>query len=80
MDRKADLEILRRVNDSKANKTDVDKMAQMIDEINSKIKHISVYNQELAQVLIPAKESGKFAKQDDLNDSIKRRGELFKMG
>ena len=52
----------------------------MIDEINSKIKHISVYNQELAQVLIPAKESGKFAKQDDLNDSIKRRGELFKMG
>jgi len=52
----------------------------MIDEINSKLKHISVYNQELAQVLVPSKESGKFTKQEDLNESIKRRGEIFKMG
>ena len=60
LDRKADLEIVRRVNDSKANKIDMDNVGQMINEINEKIKHISVYNQELANILLPQKEHGVF--------------------
>jgi hypothetical protein len=30
----------------------------MINQINSKIKHISVFNQEIAQVLLPPQDQG----------------------
>ena len=52
----------------------------MIQTINSKIKHISVFNQELANVIVPQKETGKFANKEDLKDTLKKREQLFKMG
>jgi tetrahydromethanopterin S-methyltransferase subunit B len=67
------MELLKRINDAKANAGDLDNLVTSIDDIYSKIKHISVYNQELAQLMNPSKEAGKFGKQEDLNESLKKR-------
>ena len=53
IDRKADLEIVRRLNEQKAGINEVADVRQMIEGINEKLRHISVLQSELAMSLVP---------------------------
>jgi hypothetical protein len=45
----------------------------MIDDANAKLQQVAVVLTELAKVLLPTKQSGKFSTGDDLNGSILNR-------
>ena len=78
IDRKADLELVSRIQDSKANKVEIPVLQNQIDALNNRIKHISVLTSELALVVVPPKQSGNFKTEADLNASIKHREKLSK--
>ena len=52
-DRKADLELIRRIQTQKANKEDVLYLNQMVTEMDAKIVQLSVMQKEIANSLIP---------------------------
>ena len=60
LDRKADLELIRRINNVKADKTELNEYQDILDGFNHKIRHISVFTSELANILMPEKEHGVF--------------------
>ena len=66
LDRKADLELIRRINNVKADKTELSDYNDILDGFNHKIRHISVFTSELALMLMPEKETGKFTNQNEL--------------
>ena len=49
-----------------------------MDQYDDKIKTLSVLTTELAQILLPAKNRGKFEKEEDLISCIKKREALLK--
>ena len=80
LDRKADLELIRRINAQMATKIDMQGVAATISEINQKLKHMSVFQSELSQMLLPEHQSKGFKNGEDLNNTIKRREKLIKEG
>ena len=77
MDRKADLELIRRVQESKANRDELEHLQKVVHDFNAKIRHISVFQSELAKNLLPSKESGSFSGEADLRSSLKERRQLL---
>lgn len=71
MDRKADLELIRRIQEQKAERTELGRSDAAINGMNIKLKHISVFQAEVAKMLLPSKQSGKFKHEEDLKNSIK---------
>ena len=55
-------------------------MEGKMKELDSKVKHITVYATELAKLLLPEKQGSRFATQHDLNQSIKRREDVIRQG
>ena len=55
-------------------------LQQVVNDFNMKLRHISVFSQELAKTLLPNKKCGKFKNQQDLASSIKNREEIIKHG
>lgn len=55
MERKADLMKVNKMNDNKADKTDLNKTNNLIDNLNERVKHLSVLLTELAGSLEPIK-------------------------
>lgn len=54
-------------------------LLNQIHEIHSKIKHISVFQSEVAKMLLPSK-GGKFKTSDELKSSIKSRETVINHG
>lgn len=77
IDRKADLELVRRLHDEKAGLDEVDQVRHCISGLEEKLKHMSVLQAEIAMSLLPAKTSGTFQNVTDLNNSIKAREKLL---
>lgn len=78
LDRKADLELIRRLQEQKANKEDLGTFQNMVDDTNTKLKHITVFMSEIAKILLPQKQAGKFLSGEDLNGAILKREQLIK--
>ena len=70
LDRKADVELLRRINHAKAEKSELLEYETIMDNFNQKIRHISVFISELSAIMLPEKEHGKFGSESDLKKSI----------
>jgi hypothetical protein len=77
LDRKADLELIRRIQEQKAERTELGRSDAEINGINIKLKHISVFQAEVAKMLLPSKQSGKFKHEEDLTNSIKQREQII---
>ena len=80
LDRKADIELIRRLQERKANREELSGFQGQLDECNRKLKHMSVFTQEVANIIVPAKQSGKFKNGNDLNNSLRKREQLVKYG
>ena len=65
------------MNKTKADRTELKEYTDIIENFNHKIRHITVFTSELANMLMPEKESGKFSTSKELQDSIKKRNELI---
>ena len=53
IDRKADIELLKRLKETKADRSEINDFNSNLNLINDKLKHLSVYSSELANILIP---------------------------
>ena len=64
IDRKADLELISRIQEQKADKGEMGTVAQDLEEavedFDLKLKHMAVFISELSKTLLPNKKSGKF--------------------
>ena len=80
LDGKAEIQMVQEVQRTQVNIQDMDEVRAAMREYDEKLKHISVFASELANVLLPEKLSSKFENQDDLNGSIRQRGELIQQG
>ena len=63
-----------------ATKLDMKGVASTFFEVNQKLKHMSVFQSELSQMLLPENQSKGFKNGEDLNNTIKRREKLVKEG
>ena len=59
IDRKADIELINRLQDSKANQSSIDEFNNNLTEINDKLQHLTLFTNEIAQTIIP-QNKGKF--------------------
>ena len=57
MGRKADMTVLNRLNEIKANRHELVKTNDVIDNLNERVKHMSVLQNELAEMLVPVRDS-----------------------
>ena len=80
LDRKAEIKMVQDVKRTQINIQDLDEVRADMREYDEKLKHMSVFASELANILLPEKLSSKFGNQDDLNSSIRQRGELIQQG
>jgi len=55
MGKKADIELINRLNEQKATKVEVLETHDLIESLNLRVKHISVMQSELADLLKPIK-------------------------
>ena len=78
IDRKADLELVRRLQETKATKVEFQQLTTSLENLNLKLKHISVLQSELANIIAPSKHAGNFKSEDDIKDSLKQREKLSK--
>jgi hypothetical protein len=53
--------LIRRINNVKADRTELNEYENILNGFNHKIRHISVFISELANIIMPEKESGKFS-------------------
>lgn len=56
-DRKADIEMINELNQFKATKTQIEETKKLIDNLNFRLKHISIVQREIATLLEPSKNS-----------------------
>ena len=63
LDRKADLELINRLQDDKAERTDILDFNTKISDINDKLRHMSVLTTELTSCLMP-ESFGKYHKDN----------------
>ena len=55
LDRKADLELIRRLQEQKASKDEIKSFSKILSEMDFKIRHLSVFQQELASNILDSK-------------------------
>ena len=77
IDRKADLEIVRRLHEQKASVRDMNNLQRALKEVDVKLKHMCVLQSDIAMAIVPSKTAGKFSNQADLNNSLKNREKLL---
>ena len=78
IDRKADLELVRRVQDAKASRQELKNVHKMAELLNVKLKHVSVLQAEMAEQIIPPKVSSNFKDAQDLKASNIKKEKLSK--
>ena len=78
LNRKADIELIERLQATKAPKTDLETTNSLIDACNLRIKHISIVMTELAKAFVPSKASSSFKNGENINTKIQRRDFLSK--
>ena len=77
IDRKADVELIKRLQSEKANKAELDCFHQNLTSINDKMQHMAVFTSELANLLLP-KNPGKFS--SDLQQTLLKREQVAHLG
>ena len=73
LDRKADLELINRLQDSKATKSEVKYQNALLEALNTRIKHLSILLAELASSQVPGKTSSSVKNEETLNSKLQRR-------
>lgn len=76
IDRKADLEVVRRLRDEKAGVDEVHRVRRALHGLDEKLRHLSVLQAEIAMSLVPAK-GGAFQNVTELSSSLKKRERLL---
>ena len=80
IEKKADIAYVQELEQSRCNMRDLEEIEAKMEEYESKMRHVTVFTSELANILLPEKLSCRFTNQDDLNRSIKRREEVIQQG
>jgi hypothetical protein len=70
LNRKADIELIERLQATKAPKTDLQETNGLIDACNLRIKHLSILMTELAKAFVPSKASSSFKSGENINTKI----------
>ena len=78
LDRKADLELINRLQETKATKAQLKMMTKLIEALNVRLKHLSILQAELAKVSVPTQASSSFKAAENINTKIQRRDFLSK--
>lgn len=78
IDRKADIELIDRLESTKAQKTDVQVTNSLIECLNGRLKHMSILVTELARANVPSKPSSSFKGGETINTKIQRNDFLSK--
>lgn len=78
VDRKADIELIEKLQQTKAQKTELAVTNSLIDQLHGRLKHMSILVAELAKASIPSKASSSFKGGEQLNTKIQRRDFLSK--
>ena len=64
------------MNETKANRTEVRKVEREIDMFNEKLRHVTVFLEELSGMLLPKKHISK-NQNEDLNEQLGKRRKLI---
>lgn len=67
LDRKADLELVQRLQDTKATKQEITYQSSLIDALNVRLKHMSILISEIAKSAIPSRASSSFKATENIN-------------
>ncbi len=70
MDRKAELRDIDRLNDLKANKDQIKQVESLINALNTRMKHMSILQAEIAKSAVPNKASSSFKASENLNTKL----------
>jgi hypothetical protein len=70
LDKKADLELIQRLQDTKATKVELNYLSSLIDALNGRIKHLAILQAEIAKVGIPNKASSSFKAKEEINTKL----------
>lgn len=72
IDRKADVELIVRLQEQKAEKHQIEHFEDELEEVNDKIKHLIVFSSELANILLP--------KDAEMAQTLSKREEIANLG